>query len=144
MEVANDWNRWRLEFIRGKTIVAYCFLINIILISAMFILNRNYFMLGALFILIASNIGGLVDTTAHLFVAGYTKGLSADTGKKFLKDFIDGRTHVLYGQVVGFVVSIILIVMFIMLGGESIVFAIFVLFAQIIIMQEIIWSRYYH
>ena len=131
-----SWEQWRKDFDEGETVAAYLFISGIILsVLAALVFGANLFtriigVVGAVAL-----VGALVDTTAHLFVSGYTKHLSADDGRAYLMDFIKGRTHVLYGLIVSQFVSVgVLVVSWVM---RSFTFSV-VVFGVLIIMVDIL------
>lgn len=91
-----SWSSWISDFKKGSTRVAYLLIAASALTVALEVLFGNNLTFRIIMLLgVIASIGGLVDTTAHLFIAGYTKGLSYSSVYQLLHSFIKLRPHAL-------------------------------------------------
>ena len=131
------WSNWVEDFRKGKTRVAY---ISITGLAAMLFLMVYFKTPFPYYIFAAVSFGMfiavLVDTTAHLFVSGYTLGLSTYTQRELLLKFIDGRDHVIYGTIFGMLSAAVLYMINFYYS--------FVFFFYVLILIELVSARYYH
>jgi hypothetical protein len=104
--VVVSWKQWEKDFMRGKLLLAYLLIANIILTVIGFVMYGNLIVYRYVFLVdVVAGVGVLVDTTAHLFLGKISEGLSAVNQAYLIREFFRGRTHVDYAVVAGIVAT---------------------------------------
>ncbi len=143
-EGVQKWSSWIADFKKGETISAYFFIAGaVISVLAEVFLGFNLLSRIVFLITTIGLVGGLVDETAHLFVAGYTKGLSYSSIYSLLKSFIHFRPHVLIFLFISFGAILIELEQ----NYHSLFMLMFIVPVMISIavgLEQAITARYYH